>query len=408
MTSMSRKLRNVQAKTKGQEPMRFLFKIKPISVTDIQRDIESVVFVWQRGAKIQETRVQDVNHSTGSVTFDEDTELCQSTTCYRTGDQWQPKDYKLKLQSVTQHRGMDKTKTIAKYEIDFSVFCQMGIMGGSEDIQVNMKPRGVLNAVVTAQWLKDFDHSMADDAVSDMFVSASHRSNRSWEMVVDDQEFDEFGNGDDMLQPTSNGTGAKRTTTAQARLQRPSTIPEAGEELDFDKEPVAPPPPANMGQRTEVQLGPSQKSQQARFGWFGSKAKGTKLDDSDLEFIGKQVNVELLRKKAKELLMQRDMEQMKASQLQHELKVLEDSLDNLSPNQKQMVKKIRVLEEQLAQSQEMDTMQLLVEAKTQLADAHYQILQLQGSLHQEQRRNREILNKFTSMQTQRDILLNKR
>eukprot|EP01026_Neomeris_dumetosa_P000339 TRINITY_DN10083_c0_g1_i4.p1 TRINITY_DN10083_c0_g1~~TRINITY_DN10083_c0_g1_i4.p1 ORF type:complete len:409 (-),score=56.35 TRINITY_DN10083_c0_g1_i4:439-1665(-) len=408
MTTFSRKLIDAKQKAKGREPMRFLFKVKPLSITDIARDVESIVFVWQRAAKIQETKVQPVNASTGSVMFDTDTELSQSTTCYKSGDQWQSKEYKFKLQSVTNHKGIDKTKTIAKYDIDFSVFCPMGVMGGSEDIQVNMKPRGVFNATVTAQWLKDFDHNLADDVVSDMFNSVTH-SNRSWDGDMDDHDLDDLHPPLEDVpppRPPANG-GSRRAMTAQARL--PSTIKEGeeGEELDFEKEPVAPPPPPMPKQQVSLTK-PEQQQQSSS--WFGvfKKSKSTKLTDSDLEFIGKQVNVELLRKKAKELVSQRDMETTKALQLQNELKILEQTLEKLSPNERQMVNKIRTLEQQLAESQETDTMQLLVDAKTQLADAHFQILELKGELYQEQRRNRQILGKFTSVQTQRDILLSRK
>eukprot|EP01023_Acetabularia_acetabulum_P034933 TRINITY_DN32874_c0_g1_i1.p1 TRINITY_DN32874_c0_g1~~TRINITY_DN32874_c0_g1_i1.p1 ORF type:complete len:306 (-),score=57.45 TRINITY_DN32874_c0_g1_i1:1362-2279(-) len=305
---------------------------------------------------------------------------------------------------------MDKTKTIAKYEIDFAVFCSMGIEGGTEDIQVNMKPRGVFNATVSAQWLKDFDHSMADDAVSDMFSGYSGiggKSTRSWDAVVDDREHDL----DDLEEEThqggvSNGSGTRRSATAQPRLGRPSTIMEAGEgtELDFNKEKAAPPPPPS---KPIILAGSSQQQQSKLGGWF-KKQKSGRLNDDDMDFINKQVNVDLLRKKAKDLVLQRDMEQTKTIQLQNELRILEQTVEQLSPDQRAMVNKIRSLEEQLAQSQEIDTMQLLVEAKTQLADAHYEILQLKGALHQEQVRNRQILNKFTAMQTQRDVLLNQK
>eukprot|EP01026_Neomeris_dumetosa_P057075 TRINITY_DN5242_c2_g1_i4.p1 TRINITY_DN5242_c2_g1~~TRINITY_DN5242_c2_g1_i4.p1 ORF type:complete len:227 (-),score=19.23 TRINITY_DN5242_c2_g1_i4:26-679(-) len=168
-SSLQRRIKNAREKAKGNTPMRFLFTIKPIMVTNIPRDVEFVVFLWQRGAKLQETQVQAVDRSKGIASFAEDSILKQSTTCYRSNDQWEEKLYKIKIQSVTQlPNGQDKTKTIGKYEIDFSVFCPLGVTGGEEEIEVNLKPKGVLRAIISSQWLKELDINEVKDVLSDI------------------------------------------------------------------------------------------------------------------------------------------------------------------------------------------------------------------------------------------------
>lgn len=88
---------------------------------DIPDGVEKVLFAWERGSKLFVTDAENVNSNTHAVFWKQ--YLRQAATIYKENNEFLPKEFSFKVQSVKTKSKGDERKTVGKVHVDLAQFC---------------------------------------------------------------------------------------------------------------------------------------------------------------------------------------------------------------------------------------------------------------------------------------------
>eukprot|EP00201_Polytomella_parva_P014390 CAMPEP_0175066454 /NCGR_PEP_ID=MMETSP0052_2-20121109/16520_1 /TAXON_ID=51329 ORGANISM="Polytomella parva, Strain SAG 63-3" /NCGR_SAMPLE_ID=MMETSP0052_2 /ASSEMBLY_ACC=CAM_ASM_000194 /LENGTH=250 /DNA_ID=CAMNT_0016333163 /DNA_START=52 /DNA_END=800 /DNA_ORIENTATION=+ len=172
--TIGRRVADITQQARGRVPLKYEFEIIPFFCGEIPDGIQNVAFAWERGSKLFVTEAEPVNPATHAVFWKY--YLRQSATIYKENNEFLPKNYIFKIQSVkSKENGKEVRKTIGKLRVNLSEYCTNQLDGEPRDVFLKLKPVGKIKLSIKATWQSDavFD----PDALTEVTSSSAHFDN---------------------------------------------------------------------------------------------------------------------------------------------------------------------------------------------------------------------------------------
>jgi len=254
MVKLGRTVEDALQSARGRTALRFSIEVAPQSVAGLPSSVTSVSVVWEKGNKVSYTASVPVDPSDGSAEFAE--VMTQTTTCYKQGNTFLPKEFTFKVQSVQPSSQSTNSstasvlsqlvgtatkprKTVARARVDLAQFCSAGpAPSPASEVQVPLHPQGVLCLSIRTVWLQHYDKAKANaqlqhglqrsyaqlwgsvsdvDTYTDAGSTVSSFQGSSWSEADRDEVASGSGELDRLIQEAEAAIAAKAAVSSPSR-----------------------------------------------------------------------------------------------------------------------------------------------------------------------------------------------